>query len=197
MPTPADATLAERAGYLYRHLVLLRRLFRGVDEEESLDPAAREGPDGLTLLAAVRDVLDDLAGQAKVLTSVPFPLREWRPGDTADDERWRALTEIERRQVLSLVGGYENLVAWAEAHTADGQRPAARGDDSTSADFLDTVRRAREQTDPAEFLRLERTRLAQFRRDMRFLERRRAADEEPSGEPPTDARRTARSDARD
>jgi hypothetical protein len=143
-----EPTLRERAGLMYRRLLLLQRLFpvphdvgrRGHDdtaEEPALD-------------AAVGEVIGELTGHARALTSVPFPLSEWRPGDGPDDERWRALTEIERREVLSLLAGYDSLIAWGE--------DMARG-----------------QRDALEYLRAERARVGRFRQDMGFLERRRAA----------------------
>ncbi len=80
-----------------------------------------------------------------------FPISEWQPGDGPDDERWLALTELERREVTSMVTGYESLIAWGEAH-ANGH--------------------GREATD---YLKAERTRLGRFRQEMGFLERRRSA----------------------
>jgi hypothetical protein len=58
------------------------------------------------------------------------------------------LTELERREVSSMVSGYENLIVWGEAG-ANGNREAA------------------------DYLKAERTRLGRFRQEMGFLERRR------------------------
>ena len=109
------------------------------------------GDDGdvRSLCYGVREVLNQLAEEARVLTTVPLPLGHWRPGDTADDERWRALTEIERREIASLVAGYETLIALVEREP-----------------FRNTA-------DAREILQVERARLARFRQDMGFLDRRR------------------------
>ena len=66
-----------------------------------------------------------------------------------DDERWRALTELERREVASMVSGYEGLITWSESS-------------------------AREH-DASDYLKAERTKLGRFRQEMGFLERRRNA----------------------
>jgi len=101
----------------------------------------------VALSAAVSEILDELTEHAELLTTIPFPISEWQRGDGPDDERWRALTELERREVASMVSGYEGLITWSES--------SARG---------------REATD---FLKGERTRLGRFRQEMGFLERRR------------------------
>lgn len=97
----------------------------------------------------MREVLNQLAEDARVLTTVPLPIGNWRPGDGADDERWRALTEIERREIASLLTGYETLIALIEHEP-----------------FRNTA-------DARETLQAERARLARFRQDMGFLDRRR------------------------
>ena len=110
-----EPTLKDRAGQLYRRLLLLQRLFRSASADD--DPDVIDAGDkgrNIALNAAIRDVLDELAEHARILTMVPLPLNEWRLGDTPRDERWRALTELERREVLSIVSGYANLIAWAE-----------------------------------------------------------------------------------
>jgi hypothetical protein len=96
---------------------------------------------------AVSELLDELTEHAEILTSIPFPISEWQRGDGPDDERWRALTELERREVASMVAGYESLIAWGESSA-----------------------RSREATD---YLKAERARLGRFRQEMGFLERRR------------------------
>ena len=103
----------------------------------------------VALCAAVSEILDELTEHAEILTSIPFPISEWQSGDESDDERWRALTELERREVSSMVSGYEGLITWSES-SASG----------------------REATD---YLKAERTRLGRFREEMGFLERRRNA----------------------
>jgi len=91
-----------------------------------------------------------------------------------DDERWRALTEVERREVLSLVSGYENLIAW-------GERVARRAPAIEALPWpadTATIRQASatpDNHDAGDYLRDERARLSRFRHDMGFLERRRAA----------------------
>ena len=170
----SEATLVERANYLYRQLLLLHRVFRGdggTDWPGEDDDAHAPG-----LRASIRDVLDDLVEQAKVLTTVPSPLGDWREGDTPDDERWRPITEVERREMLSLLAAYESLIAWADAHAQPAVDLPQRSEPK-SADF--TAGRRRPPQDPAdvgEYLKAERARIARFRRDMAFLERRQAAE---------------------
>ena len=100
-----EPTLKERAGQLYRRLLLVQRLFRSASPDDEADwmDAGEKGP---ALRAAVCDVLDELVDHAQVLTSVPLPISEWRPGDGPQDDRWRALTELERREMLSIISGY-------------------------------------------------------------------------------------------
>jgi hypothetical protein len=145
-----EPTLKERAGRMYRQLLILQRLFyrsREADDVEWI--AAGDSSRDVALCAAVSEILDELTEHAEILTTIPFPISEWQPGDGPDDERWRALTELERREVSSMVSGYEGLITWGES--------SARG---------------REATD---YLKAERTRLGRFREEMGFLERRRNA----------------------
>lgn len=157
MMKTSEATLAERVGYLYRRLLLLQRLFHIPDGGERAD-WLDTGDDtaDLALLAGIRDVLEELTEHARILTTIPFPLMEWRPGDGPDDERWRALTEVERRELLSILSGYEKLITWGERVTHQG------------ADH-DLPREA------PEYLDAERARVIRFREEMGFLERRVAA----------------------
>jgi hypothetical protein len=160
MPRLSQATLGQRTGYLYRHLLLIRRLFPTHEEQDASEWFAADADGEATAMrGAVRDVLDELAEHAQVLTTVPFPIREWQPGDGPDDERWRALTEVERREVLALVSAYDDLITWAERQT----KPR-----------LDVP--PREQDQAAQYLQAERARVARFRRDMAFLEKRRIAE---------------------
>jgi hypothetical protein len=150
-----ELTLKERAGRMYRQLLILQRLFqrsREADDVEWIGAADRSKD--IALCAAVTEILDELTEHAELLTTIPFPISEWQPGDGPDDERWRALTELERREVASMVSGYEGLITWSEA--------GARG---------------REATD---FLKGERTRLGRFRQEMGFLERRRNSHSAPA-----------------
>ena len=148
MKRTSEATLVERAGFLYRQLLLLQRVFPDASEDSRSLPFGDDG-DARSLCYGVREVLNQLAEDARVLTSVPAPIANWRPGDTADDERWRALTEIERREIASLLAGYEALIALIEHEP-----------------FRNT-------TEARETLQAERARLARFRQDMGFLDRRR------------------------
>jgi hypothetical protein len=145
-----EPTLKERAGRMYRQLLILQSLFyrsREADDVEWI--AAGDRSRDIALCAAVSEILNELTEHAEILTTIPFPISEWQRGDGPDDERWRALTELERREVASIISGYEGLITWSES--------SARG---------------REATD---YLKGERTRLGRFREEMGFLERRRNA----------------------
>jgi hypothetical protein len=166
----AEISLRERAHRMYRRLLLLQHLFQPSRPD---DDGALESDDwgrNLALSAAVREVLDELTEHARLLTSIPYPISDWRPGDTADDERWRALTEVERREVLSLVAGYEGLVAWAERMASGHVELAALIE--TSPGGLTTrgpARLPQDTHEAAEYLKAERARLSRFRQEMRFL----------------------------
>ena len=79
------------------------------------------------------------------------------------------MTDIERRDVLSLASAYESLIAGWE------------GQEGRCADLMDQsdvprrIRRLRPGT-TSDYLEAERARIARFRRDMAFLERRRIAE---------------------
>jgi hypothetical protein len=148
MKRTSEATLVERAGFLYRQLLLLQRVFPDASEDARSVPFGDDG-DARSLCYGVREVLNQLAEEARVFTTVPLPIGHWRPGDTADDERWRALTEIERREIASLLAGYETLIGLIEREP-----------------FRNTA-------EAREILQVERARLARFRQDMGFLDRRR------------------------
>jgi hypothetical protein len=176
MTSISEATLVQRAAYLYRHLLLLQRLFQGTDEGDAADwLLAAEEAEAAACCVGIREELDDLKEQARILTTVPFPIREWRPGDASDDERWRALSQIERREVLSLASAYENLITWAEGQAFPRAEPAER----TELRALDALASPRVPRDPGEmieFLRAERARVQRFRQEMAFLDRRRVAE---------------------
>jgi hypothetical protein len=158
-----EPTLKERAGRMYRQLLLLQRLFlsqQGADDAEWLGSGDRT--ENQALCAAVAEVIDELTEHARVASSVPFPLSEWRSGDGPDDDRWRALTEVERREVLSMVASYETLVRWAE--------DMARGPKAVEVN---------------EYLVAERSRIERFRQELAFLDRRRAGVEHASDTPST------------
>jgi hypothetical protein len=144
-----EPTLKERAGRMYRQLLILQRLFQRSHEADDADGfGTGDRAKDLALRSAMAEMIDELTDHAGILTSIPFPISEWQPGDESDDERWRALTELERREVTSMVSGYENLILWGEAGT-NGNREAA------------------------DYLKTERARLGRFRQEMGFLERRR------------------------
>lgn len=176
MITSSEATLTQRAGYLYRRLLLLQRLFQvsGESDDASWLGASGEACD-LALCTGIREVLDELTEQARVFTTVPFPLSEWRPGDGADDERWRALTEFERREVLSIVSGYEALITWGEELSGHETDLAERAEHDGNTALI-SRRLPRKPIGSADYLRAERARVARFRQEMGFLERRRIAE---------------------
>jgi hypothetical protein len=111
------------------------------------------------------------------LTSIPSPISEWRPGDARDDERWRALTEVERREVLALASGYDNLITWAE-QMAGGQMELAALLEMSGGSLggQSVPRLAQPPRDTVDYLKAERTRVARFRQEMRFLTRRSPTD---------------------
>jgi hypothetical protein len=166
-----EPTLKDRAGQLYKRLLLLQRLFRSAtaDDDPDLLDAGDRGRNA-TLCAAIRDVLDELAEHARILTMVPLPLNEWRPGDGPQDERWRALTELERREVLSMVSAYANLISWSERVLRGGSLTSPLNPDTQDQNPPEEMREA------TEYLRTERVRLDRFRCEMSFLERRRNGD---------------------
>jgi hypothetical protein len=163
MRNASDVTLAERAGHLYRQLILLKRVFDSGDDQPAppLDDA-----ESSALHGAIREVLVQLAEHARILTTVPFPINDWRPGDGADDERWRALTEVERRELLSLVSAHEELINFVERNSS---QPVVRELDASGRGPRPSPRATPEMT---EILRAERARVTRFRQDMSFLDRR-------------------------
>jgi hypothetical protein len=175
MTSISEATLVQRASYLYRHLLLLQQLFQGADENEAADwLVAADDADAAACCVGIREALEDLKEQARVLTKVPFPIREWRPGDGSDDERWRALSQIERREVMSLASAYESLIAWVEGQAL----PRADSAERTELRGLEVLapRVPREPNEMVEYLRAERARVVRFRQEMAFLDRRRVAE---------------------
>jgi hypothetical protein len=166
-----EPTLKDRAGQIYRRLLLLQRLFPAapVDDDPDLMDSGDKGRN-VVLCAAIRDVLDELAEHARILTMVPLPLSDWRLGDGPQDERWRALTELERREVLSMVSGYANLISWSER--------LVRGASVTGPGVAENPGRnsSQEMREATEYLKTERVRLDRFRGEMGFLGRRRNGD---------------------
>jgi hypothetical protein len=167
-----EPSLKERAGLMYRRLLLLQHLFHARDEDPDA-PARDECVADAALGAAVREVLDELTEHARLLTSIPSPIGEWRPGDTRDDDRWRALTEVERREVVALASGYDSLITWAEQMACGQMELAALLEMSGEAVGGQRLPRAAHvPNDAVDFLKAERTRVARFRQEMRFLTRR-------------------------
>jgi hypothetical protein len=157
-----ELTLKERADHIYSQLLLLQRLFAATSDDDVDWPGTGDKTRDLAYYAGVRTLIDGIVEHARILTAVPFPLSEWQPGDGPDDERWRALTDIERREVLAMVSAYESLISWSEGLTASIRPVAAPQDRSTPADYLGT----------------ERERIGRFRQELRFLERRRGREPE-------------------
>ena len=174
-----EPTLLERAGRMYRRLLILQRLFHHrheSDEGEAIGGGDRARDAAFS--AAISEVLDELTEHAEVLTSIPFPIGEWQAGNGPDDERWRAVTEVERREMLSMLAGYERLISWAEqnacgsAGVADRVEPAGgRIAMQPPADVAIVPQRC----EAKDYLSAERTRVGRFRQEMSFLERRRSA----------------------
>jgi hypothetical protein len=169
-----EPTLKERAGRMYRRLLVLQRVFQPSREGDVEWPATDDGEGDAALSAAIREVLDELTEHARILTSIPFPISEWQPGDGPDDQRWRSLTEIERREVLSMIAGYDHLISWTEDVTRDQVELASlvtlgTGDPVGAGTLPRSVRVPR---DAAEFLKAERARIERIRHDLRFLEKR-------------------------
>jgi hypothetical protein len=147
-------SLIERVGRMHRQLLLLQRLFQVPRDGEPIEwIASGDESKDVAFSAAIRELIDELTEHAQVLTSIPAPISEWQPGDGPDDDRWRALTEVERREVMAMVSGYENLISWSEDVARSKPGPALQ--------------------DALEFLKAERARLIRFRQEMGFLDRRR------------------------
>lgn len=169
-----EPTLKERAGRMYRQLLLLQRLFQPrLGDDDGAEPGPDDRARDRVFGAAVREVLDELTEHAQLVTSLPFPISEWRPGDASDDERWRALTAVERREVVSLVSGYENLISWAEDEVTRGQMEVASlvSVSGHSANQQPPGRSLQRASDAASYLKAERARIKRFRQDMGFLNR--------------------------
>jgi hypothetical protein len=171
-----ELTLNERAARMYRRLLILQRVFQPGQEGTDDWQADDDGGSDMGLSAAVREVLDELTEQARIFATIPYPISDWRPGDGSDDDRWRALTEVERREVLSIIVGYDALVAWSE-DVARGQMEyaglAARADADAVGRLPSTLPRMQTPRDALEYLKAERARIERVRQDLRFLEKRR------------------------
>jgi len=178
--TPVEPTLKERASYMYRLLVLLQQLFQVSRQLEDVDwLATGSNSRDLALCAGVRELLEDLATHAQILTSTPFPVSDWRPGDSADDTRWRGLTEIEVREVLAMLANYESLVAWGEKVTANLPEPGSRATDTPVAIFQARAvpsSGAGVLHEAADYLKDQRAQIERFRRELAFLDKRRVPE---------------------
>jgi hypothetical protein len=159
-----EPTLKERASYMYRLLVLLQQLFQVSRQVEDVEWLATGGSSrDLALCTGIRELLEDLAKHAQVLTSAPFPISDWRPGDGPDDARWRGLAEIEVREVLAMLANYENLVSWGEKVSGNPVAilPARPGSPGSH--------------EAADLLKDHRAQIERFRRELGFLEKQRMA----------------------
>ncbi len=113
-----EPTLRDRATRMYRRLIVLERLFQVAVARQDDVEFSKDGDDGergIAFCEGVRELLGELVQDAKTFTSVPLPMAEWRPGDRPDDERWCPVTEVERREVMQLLSGYEALIASGDA----------------------------------------------------------------------------------
>ena len=109
-----EPTLRDRATRMYRRLIVLERLFQVAVARQDDGESSKDGDDGergIAFSEGVRELLGELVQDAKIVTLVPVPMAEWRPGDRPDDERWCPVTEVERREVMQLLSGYEALIA--------------------------------------------------------------------------------------
>jgi hypothetical protein len=171
------ASLLDRAHRMHRRLVLLQSLFEPPPEAEDGWLASADKSRSQALTAAIREILDGLTEDAHTLTTIPSPLSQWRPGDAAGDERWRPLTEIERRDVLALVASCDHLISWGESFTewvAGASAPALTGTIGPRL-AAPLAPLAPEIGEATELLKAERARLNRLQHEMGFLERRRHA----------------------
>ena len=114
-----ELTLSDRAAQMFRRLNVLERLFPVAADPRDvvvLSRAVMARNVRLRFAKASETLIGGLVQDARVLTSVPFPLADWRPGHAP---------EVERHEVLQLVRGYEGLIASCEAslgpqHTQEG-----------------------------------------------------------------------------
>lgn len=177
-----EPTLRDRTGRVYRQLLILQRLFQPLRDDDIVEwPATGDRSRDTTLWSAIAETIDELVEHVRVLSTVPFPLNEWREGDGPDDERWRPLTEVERRDILSIVEGYESLISWVEGLTnGSGEaawRPLPSDNGHGTQLWVRSLQPPPQLRESANYLKAERSRVARFREDMAFLERGRASAE--------------------
>ena len=167
-----EPTLKERVSYMYRLLVLLQQLFqvsRQIEDVEWL--ATGVNSRDLALCTGVRELLEDLSKHAQILTLAPFPISDWRPGDSADDARWRGLTEIEVREVLAMLSNYETLVSWAEKLTGAPAEFGGRSASDNAVAIFQARNSASLSHESADYIKSQRAQIERFRRELGFLEK--------------------------
>jgi hypothetical protein len=171
-----EPTLGERTSYMYRLLVLLQRLFQVSGQIEDVEwLATGDSNRDLALCGGVRELLEDLAKHAQILTSAPFPVSDWRPGDGPDDERWRGLTEIEIREVRAMLSNYESLVTWGERLTGNTADVVGSAVADSSVAIFQSRSLPKEPYEAADYLKDHRAQIERFRRELSFLEKERIA----------------------
>ena len=163
-----EPTLLERVNRMYRRLLLLQCLFEQHRSDDTGLIATGDSEKDTGLSLAISEVVNEVAGQARVLTCVPQPISDWRLGDGPDDDRWRGLTDLERRDLWSVVSGYENLLAWAEQFV---NRASARDSQERAGSALASAVVSMEIHEAVEHLEHERSRLSRLKQDVSFLER--------------------------
>ena len=112
----------DRARRMYGRLLVLDRVFQRIGDqrqEPEADGSKRAFREG------VRDMLAELAEDARIVATAPCASDGWRPREEPLDEQWRSISQLERREVRRLVRAYENLIEYCEAlpsppATADG-----------------------------------------------------------------------------
>ena len=172
-----EPTLKERVSYMYRLLVLLQQLFQVSRQVEDVEWLATGGNSrDLALCTGVRELLEDLANHAQILTAAPFPISDWRPGDGPDDARWRGLTEIEVREVLAMLANYETLVAWGEKLTGNATEFGGRSGNDNAVAIFQARSASMGSHEAAEYLKGQRAQIDRFRRELGFLEKQRVAE---------------------
>jgi len=170
--TTALPTLRERSGQLYRRLLLLQRLFPPQEDGDASASGVDDESRDASFAAAIREVLDELTEHARLISLAPFPISQWRPGDRPDDERWRALTEVERREVRALVAAYERLISWAEEATRCQLELAALVAVSGNPAGHLPVSPEHGTRNAIDYLKAERVRVGRFCQELSFVLRR-------------------------
>ncbi len=129
-------TLQERALRSYRRLLVLERVFQksvGLLREQEANEAEA------TLGEGVRDMLVELAEDARIMSTVPLPFSEWRSDDGPQKGGWHTISQLECREVRQLVRAYEDLIDYCEMHSIP--RPAEDRSDMDARWHRATVER--------------------------------------------------------